>query len=701
MNSVSSFLETPVEYLKRVGPQRAEVLKKELGIFTYSDLLHFFPFRYIDRTRFYKIKEVSEELPYIQLSGKITNPRILGQKRGMRLVAELSDETGVIELVWFQGIKWISKTLRPGIEYIVFGKPSVFNGKFNISHPALEEKTDENMELVKGLQPVYSTTELLKLKGLDSTGILKLQRSLVPLAVNYVNETLPEWITAKLQLMPLKEAMKHIHLPAGNEMLAQAQRRLKFEELFYLQLNMLRQKINREAEVKGFTFSHVGKTFNDFYNIHLPFPLTSAQKKVVKEIRRDMGTGKQMNRLLQGDVGSGKTLVALLNMLIAIDNGYQCCLMAPTEILAVQHFATLKELLAGMPIELDIITGSTKKREKKKLLDKLETGVLHIITGTHALIEDAVKFKRLGLVVIDEQHRFGVAQRARMWQKNETPPHVLVMTATPIPRTLAMTFYGDLDVSVVDEMPPGRKPVKTVHSYDNRRSEVYGFIKKEIEAGRQAYILYPLIEESEKSDLEDLVSGFEEIQKAFPAYRSAMIHGRLKFAEREKIMNLFAKNEIQILVATTVIEVGVNVPNASIILIESAQRFGLSQLHQLRGRVGRSSCQSYCILMTPYKLGSDARARIQTMVQTTDGFEISEQDLKLRGPGDLAGTQQSGVLDLKISDLARDGIIVKQARIIAEEVLAEDRELRLGKNKIIALQLARLEKEKGNWSRIS
>ncbi len=701
MNAGTSFLETPIEYLKGVGPQRAEALKKELSINTFSDLLHFYPFRYVDRTRFYKIKEVKEEMPYIQLCGKITRTEILGEKRRQRLVAELTDDTGTIELVWFQGIKWINKTLSPVTDYIVFGKPAIFNGKYNISHPSIEAGTEENKELLKGLQPVYSATELLKLKGLDSSGILRLQRTLVPQALKHLDETLPAWLIEKLHLLPRREAIRHIHLPANNEMLMQAQRRLKFEELFYLQINLLRHKVLREQAVKGYIFPRVGDHFNEFYNNNLPFPLTTAQKRVVKEIHRDMGTGKQMNRLLQGDVGSGKTLVALLSMLLAIDNGYQCCLMAPTEILAMQHYATLKEFLGNLSVEVDIITGSTKKSGRKKILEKLGAGVLQIIIGTHALVEDAVKFNKLGLVVIDEQHRFGVEQRARLWQKSEAVPHVLIMTATPIPRTLAMTFYGDLNVSVIDEMPPGRKPVKTVHRYDNRRSEVYAFIRKELQQGRQAYIIYPLIDESEKNDLENLVNGYEEVCKAFPMHRTAMIHGKIKLAEREKIMQLFAKNEIHILVATTIIEVGVNVPNAGVILIESAQRFGLSQLHQLRGRVGRSAYQSYCILMTPFKLGADARTRIDTIVRTGDGFEISEQDLRLRGPGDITGTQQSGILDLKISDIARDGVLVSQARIIAGEILNEDPGLTMDKNKIIAQQLFRMDREKGNWSRIS
>ncbi|HWY98019.1 MAG TPA: ATP-dependent DNA helicase RecG, partial [Bacteroidia bacterium] len=667
----------------------------------FRDLFYFFPFRYVDRTRFYKIREVNADMPYIQLCGKIVTVEIIGQKRKQRMVVDLEDDTGRIELIWFQGIRWMSKKLRPGTDYIVFGKPSIFNGKFSISHPSVEEKTEENMRLIKGLQPVYSTTELLKSAGLDSTGILKMQRALVPKAVDHINEALPAYLVDKLRLMPRREAMRNIHLPVNNDLLHKASQRLKFEELFYLQLSLLRSKIGRETTVKGFTFSKVDRYFNEFYNSCLPFPLTDAQKRVVKEIRQDMGRGIQMNRLLQGDVGSGKTLVALLCMLIALDNGFQCCLMAPTEILAIQHFVTLKEFLKDLPVSISLITGSSKKAERNVIQEALEGGQMQIIVGTHALIEDKVKFKNLGLVVIDEQHRFGVAQRARLWQKNEAPPHVLVMTATPIPRTLAMTLYGDLDVSVIDQMPPGRKPIKTVHKFDTKRSEVYAFIKKEIDKGRQAYIIYPLIEESAKMDFENLVNGFEEIKKAFPGHVVGMMHGKIKFAEREKVMQAFAKGDIHILVATTVIEVGVNVPNASIILIESTQRFGLSQLHQLRGRVGRSIYQSYCILMTPYELGADARARVEIMVRTNDGFEISEEDLRLRGPGDITGTQQSGILNLKIAELAKDGQILQQARIIATEILDEDKGLVMEKNRILSEELRKLDKEKGDWSRIS
>jgi len=701
MEKVQSFFDSPITYLKGVGPQRAEFLTKELGIHTFRDLFYFFPFRYVDRTRFYKIKEVNAEMPHIQLCGKIVHVEIIGQKRKQRMVVDLEDDTGKIELIWFQGIKWMSKKLRPGVEYIVFGKPSIFNGKYSISHPSVEENTEENRKLIKGLQPVYSTTEFLKVRGLDSSGILKLQRALVPQAIEHIPEALPSYLIDKLRLMPRREAMRNIHLPVNNETLVKAQQRLKFEELFYLQMGLLRSKIGRETTVKGFTFSKVDKCFNDFYNNYLPFPLTDAQKRVIKEIRSDMGRGIQMNRLLQGDVGSGKTLVALLCMLIALDNGFQCCMMAPTEILATQHFETLKEFLKDMPVTTALITGSTKEAKRRVIHEELESGQMNIVLGTHALIEDRVKFKNLGLVVIDEQHRFGVAQRARLWQKNETPPHILVMTATPIPRTLAMTLYGDLDVSVIDQMPPGRKPIQTVHKYDAKRSEVFAFIKKEIDKGRQAYIIFPLIEESEKLDIENLMQGFEEIKKAFPGHVVGMMHGKIKFAEREKVMQAFALGEVHILVATTVIEVGVNVPNASIILIESSQRFGLSQLHQLRGRVGRSSHQSYCILMTPYELGADARARIEIMVRSNDGFEISEEDLRLRGPGDITGTQQSGILNLKIAELAKDGQILQQARIVATEVLNEDRELKLEKNRILSDELRKLEREKGDWSRIS
>jgi len=698
--SISVF-DSPIEYLKGVGTQRAEVLKKELNIHTFKDLLYFYPFRYVDRTRIYKIKEVNAEMPFIQICGKITHVEITGPKRKERMKVDFEDETGRIELIWFQGINWVSKKLRPDVEYIVFGKPSVFKGKVSISHPSMEEMTKENLEMVKGLQPVYSSTEVLKSRTLDSTSIMKLQRALLSKLEDEITETLPPYMMEKLRLMPRKEALKNIHLPTSIEKLNQAQFRLKFEELFYMQLRLLRNKTEREVTVKGFTFSKVDKYVNDFYHSYLPFPLTKAQKRVIREIRTDTGSGKQMNRLLQGDVGSGKTLVALLCMLIALDNGYQCCMMAPTEILTTQHFATLKEFLKDMPARVALITGSTKESDRKILHEELENGELQIIVGTHALIEDRVKFKNLGLVVIDEQHRFGVNQRARLWSKSDMPPHILVMTATPIPRTLAMTLYGDLDVSTIDEMPPGRIPIKTLHKFDTKRSEVFSFIKKELEKGRQAYVIYPFIEESENSDIENLIHGYEEIQKAFPANTIGMMHGRMKFVDRERTMKKFVAGEIQILVATTVIEVGVNVPNASIILIESAQKFGLSQLHQLRGRVGRSTYQSYCILMTPYERGTDARARINIMVATNDGFEISEEDLRLRGPGDMMGTQQSGILDLKIANLAKDSNVLRQARIIASEILAEDKNLRLDKYRLLAEQLKQIDKEKGDWSRIS
>jgi ATP-dependent DNA helicase RecG len=697
----TSILDTPIEYLKGVGSLRADALKKELNIHTFKDLLYFYPFRYVDRTRIYKIKEVNAEMPFIQICGKITHVEITGPKRQQRMMVDFADDTGRIELIWFQGITWVSKNLRPNVEYIVFGKPSVFRGILTISHPSMEEMTPENLEMVKGLQPVYSSTETLKSKTLDSTGIMRLERTLLSKLEDEIKETMPTYMLEKLRLMPRKEALKNIHLPANVDKLNQAQFRLKFEELFYMQLRLLRNKSEREVTVKGFVFSKVDKYVNDFYRTYLPFPLTEAQKRVIREIRSDMGSGKQMNRLLQGDVGSGKTLVALLCMLIALDNGFQCCMMAPTEILATQHFATLKEFLKDMPVTVKLITGSTKESNRKILHEELENGTLQIIVGTHALIEDRVKFKNLGLVVIDEQHRFGVNQRARLWAKSELPPHILVMTATPIPRTLAMTLYGDLDVSVIDEMPPGRIPIKTLHKFDTKRSEVFSFIKKELEKGRQAYVIYPFIEESENSDIENLIHGYEEIQKAFPANTIGMMHGRIKFVDREKTMKAFAANQIQILVATTVIEVGVNVANASIILIESAQKFGLSQLHQLRGRVGRSTYQSYCILMTPHERGADARARINIMVATNDGFEISEEDLRLRGPGDMMGTQQSGILDLKIANLAKDSTILRQARIIASEILNEDKNLGAEKNRLLAEQLKQMDKERGDWSRIS
>lgn len=701
---MSSFLDTPIEYLKGVGPPRADLLKKELQIFTFGDLLTFYPFRYVDRTKFYKVKEIKEELPYVQLRGKIVSMRTEGKPRAQRLIVLFADTSGSIELVWFQGVKWIAEKLKKGPEYVVFGKPNLYKNTFNIPHPEIEEVSDENTKLASALQSVYNSTEKLKTKGLDTRGIARLQKALVEQLSGKVQETLSAVTLSKYKMLSREEAMKHIHFPANPEMLEKARFRLKFEELFFVQLKLLKLKLIRQKNFKGFTFGKVGEHFNNFYNNHLPFPLTGAQKRVIKEIRADIGSGKQMNRLLQGDVGSGKTVVALMTALIAIDNGFQACIMAPTEILANQHFETISELLRGMDLNVGLLTGSSKSKARKVLHEKLQSGEMHIVIGTHALIEEDVKFNNLGLVIIDEQHRFGVGQRARLWKKNElNVPHILVMTATPIPRTLAMTLYGDLDVSVIDEMPPGRKPISTVHRFDSQRLRVFGFMKEQIRLGRQVYVVYPLIEESEKLDLKNLYDGYEAMARDFPEpeYRISIVHGKMKSADKDFEMRRFLKKETHIMVATTVIEVGVNVPNASVMVIESAERFGLSQLHQLRGRVGRGADQSYCILLTSFKLSSDARLRIDTMCRTNDGFEIAETDLKLRGPGDLAGTQQSGIVDLKISDLARDGQILQSARVAALDVLEHDPEMAGQENVNVRAHYEYLNRNRPNWSRIS
>jgi ATP-dependent DNA helicase RecG len=698
-----SFLYTPIEYLKGVGPQKAELLKKELQIFTFNDLLTHYPFRYVDRTRFYNIREINADMPYVQLRGKITHYEIIGQNRGKRLIATFSDHTGSVELVWFQGYKWIGQKLKPDTEFVVFGKATVFNGKLNIPHPEIEEVSDENTRLASALQPVYNSTEKLKNFALDTKGIGRLQKLLVPAIATKVAETLPLYLTSKLRFISREEAFKNIHFPHNADLLAKAELRLKFEELFFVQLKLLKLKLIRQKDYKGFRFEKVGEHLNSFYENHLPFPLTNAQKRVLKEIRADMALGKQMNRLLQGDVGSGKTLVALMVMLIGLDNGFQACLMAPTEILATQHFNTISELLRPMNITVGLLKGSSKVSERKRIHAQLQSGGLAILIGTHALIEDEVQFKNLGVVIIDEQHRFGVAQRARLWKKNSSPPHVLVMTATPIPRTLAMTLYGDLDVSVIDELPPGRKPVTTVHRYESQRLRVIGFMKEQIALGRQVYVVYPLIEESEKLDLQNLMEGYENIIKAFPLpeYKVSIVHGKMKAAVKDFEMQRFVKRETQIMIATTVIEVGVNVPNASVMIIENAERFGLSQLHQLRGRVGRGADQSYCILMSSYKVSNEGKVRIETMTGTNDGFEIAEVDLRLRGPGDLAGTQQSGVLDLRIADLAKDQQILQLARNCVTELLADDPNLEKPEHLSVRNHMDTLNKDRPNWSRIS
>jgi ATP-dependent DNA helicase RecG len=701
----STFLNTPIEYLKSVGPQKAEILKKELRIFKYADLLAFYPFRYVDRTKFYKVKEINADLPFVQLRGKITNTKMVGEKRAQRFVATFADETGSLELVWFQGAKWIAEKIKPHVtnEYIVFGRPSVFNGIFNISHPEIDLVSAENTTFASSLQAVYNSTEKLKSRSLDSKGIARLQKSLVLLIKKNIPETLSNAIIERFQMLSREEAVKQIHFPQNPEMLKKAEFRLKFEELFFIQLKLLKQKGLREKTFRGFVFSKVGDYFNNFYNNYLPFQLTNAQKRVIKEIRLDMGSGKQMNRLLQGDVGSGKTLVALMNILICMDNGFQACLMAPTEILANQHFETISKLLKPLNINVGLLTGSKKVKERRVIHEQLQSGEMQILIGTHALLEDVVQFKNIGLVVIDEQHRFGVAQRAKMWNKNTQSPHMLIMSATPIPRTLAMTLYGDLDVSVIDELPPGRKPIQTVHRFDTHRDRVFGFMKDQIAIGRQIYVVYPLIKESEKMDYKDLMDGFESISRAFPLpkYNVSVVHGQMKAEAKDFEMQRFVRGETNIMVATTVIEVGVDVPNASAMVIESAERFGLSQLHQLRGRVGRGAEQSYCILMTSFKLSHDGKLRMDTMVRTNDGFEIADVDLKLRGPGDMSGTIQSGVLDLNIADLAKDAQILHAARNMAIELLSEDPNLENPENSNIAYQFAITNNSRTNWSRIS
>lgn len=701
----SNFLNTPIEYLKGVGPQKADILKKELNVFTYEHLLTYYPFRYVDRTKFYKINEINADLPYVQIRGKIVSVETIGAKRAKRLVVKFTDGSGVIELVWFQGIKWMMDKLTPGgtNEYVIFGKPSLFGSKINIAHPEMDPVSAENTTLASALQPVYNTTEKMKAKGLDTKGVARLQKALVGQIKNNIPEILSKQIIERFQLISKEQALMQIHLPQNPEMLKKAEFRLKFDELFFIQLKLLRQKTVREKTYRGYQFTKVGSYFNDFFSHHLPFQLTNAQKRVIKEIRYDMGSGKQMNRLLQGDVGSGKTLVALMSMLISLDNDFQACLMAPTEILANQHYETISALLEPLNVNVGLLTGSTKSSERKRLHSQLQSGEMKILIGTHALLEDEVQFKNIGLVVIDEQHRFGVAQRARMWKKNDQPPHVLIMSATPIPRTLAMTLYGDLDVSIIDEMPPGRKPIQTTHRFDSARERVFGFMKEQIALGRQIYVVYPLIKESEKMDYKDLMDGYESITRAFPLpqYQVSIVHGQMKPDAKDYEMQRFVKGETHIMVATTVIEVGVNVPNASVMVIESAERFGLSQLHQLRGRVGRGAEQSYCILMTGNKLSADGKLRMETMCRTNDGFEIADVDLRLRGPGDMAGTQQSGVLDLHLADLAKDAQILHAARNIALELITEDSNLEKPENAPIAYHLAMMKKTNINWSRIS
>ena len=697
----SEFFSTSIEYLKGVGPQRADLLKKEAGIFIFSDLLNYFPFRYVDRTKFYLIKDVHPDLPYVQLKGKLVSIVIVGEKRKRRLVGKLQDATGSIELVWFAGIKWLKESLQLNKDYIVFGRITEFNGKINMPHPEMELLEEAEKSVASSLQPVYPAIEKLKSRGLDSRGILRLQKTLHQ-QLPQIPEVLPQAIIDSFRLLSRHESYTNIHFPLNAEKLQKAEFRLKFEEFFFLQLRLLTNKMNRVEKSHGKKFSKVGENFNHFYKVKLPFPLTEAQKRVIREIRTDCGSGKQMNRLLQGDVGSGKTVVALLSMLIAIDNGYQACLMAPTEILATQHGETITEMLKGMNLNVALLTGSTKKSQRKILLEELKNGNIHILIGTHALIEDNVEFKNLGLAVVDEQHRFGVAQRAQLHLKGAGEVNVLVMTATPIPRTLAMTLYGDLDVSVIDELPPGRKPIRTEHRTDSNRLAVWGFMKKQIKEGRQIYIVYPLIEESAKLDLKNLEEGYAAICHDFPMpeYKVSIVHGKMKTSDKDFEMQRFVRGETNIMVATTVIEVGVNVPNASVMIIESAERFGLSQLHQLRGRVGRGASQSYCILMTRDGLGNESYRRIKTMCSTNDGFKIAEVDLQLRGAGDIEGTQQSGNLLLKIANLATDGTILQAARDAAMKTLNEDPHLQKPENAMISKKLIMIMRGEFQWGRV-
>lgn len=690
-----------IKYLSGVGPHKAAVLNKELEIYSLHDLLYYFPYKYVDRSRIYYIHEIDGNMPYIQLKGKILGFETFGEGRQRRLLAHFSDGTGVVDLVWFQGIKYVTNKYKLHEEYIVFGKPTVFNGRINVAHPDIDSPADLKLSSM-GLQPYYNTTEKMKRSFLNSHAIEKMMATVIGQIQEPLSETLSPKLIADHHLMSLTDALRNIHFPSNPELLRKAQYRLKFEELFYVQLNILRYAKDRQRKYRGYVFETVGEIFNTFYSKNLPFELTGAQKRVLREIRQDVGCGKQMNRLLQGDVGSGKTLVALMSMLMAQDNGFQACMMAPTEILANQHYDTIRELLFGMDVRVELLTGSVKGKKREAILAGLLTGDVHILIGTHAVIEDTVNFASLGLAVIDEQHRFGVAQRARLWSKSVQPPHVLVMTATPIPRTLAMTLYGDLDVSVIDELPPGRKPIATIHQFDNRRESLYRSVRKQIEEGRQVYIVYPLIKESEKIDLKNLEEGYLHICEEFPDCKVCKVHGKMKPAEKDAQMQLFISGDAQIMVATTVIEVGVNVPNASVMIIENAERFGLSQLHQLRGRVGRGADQSYCILVTTYKLTEETRKRLEIMVRTNDGFEIAEADLKLRGPGDLEGTQQSGIaFDLKIADIARDGQLLQYVRTIAEEITDADPGGVLPENAILWQQLRALRKTNVNWAAIS
>ncbi len=697
---MTGFFVTPIEYLKGVGPQRALMLNKELNVFTFGDLIQYYPFRYEDRTKFYFINEINEEMPFVQIKGKIVKKELIGDGAKKRLVAQFTDGIGTIELVWFQGISWVSDKIKPGLDLVVFGKPNRFGSKYSIAHPELEPLTTQN-EKGNFLQPVYPLTEKLKARQFDNKVLLKLQQELLVLAKDRFRETLPEKILSQKKFISKKEAMINIHFPQGIELLSKAQQRLKFEELFYIQLRLLKLKLVRQEKYRGQVFNNAS-LLTKFYNDHLPFQLTEAQKRVIKEIYSDFKNGKQMNRLLQGDVGSGKTIVGFVCILIAIGSGAQATLMAPTEILAQQHYKSLKKYSDEMGIQISLLTGSVKKSARKVIHEGLQNGETKILIGTHALLEEEVQFNNLGLAIIDEQHRFGVAQRSKLWEKNkDTHPHVLVMTATPIPRTLAMTLYGDLDISVIDQLPAGRKPIKTIHNFDSHRLRINQFMREQISLGRQIYMVYPLIDESEKLDLKHLMDGYESVCRAFPDVAISIVHGKMKPQAKDYEMARFVKGETSIMVATTVIEVGVDVPNATVMIIENAERFGLSQLHQLRGRVGRGAEQSYCILMTDYKLGQDSKVRLETMVRTNNGFEIAETDLKLRGPGDLMGTQQSGVLDLLIADLGKDTHILQEARETAIEILNDDPDLLKSENAVIKIQIESMRKSAINWSRIS
>lgn len=690
-----------IKFLPGVGPQRAKLLGEELQIHTLRDLLYTFPYKHIDRSRLYYIHELTADMPYVQIRGQILSFETEGEGRKRRLIAHFTDGRSIVDLIWFNGIKYVTSAYKTRTDYIVFGKPGMFNGRINIAHPDVEAADSLRLNTM-GLQPYYHTTEKMKRAGLNSRSLEHFMATLFEKLDFPIPETLPSYLVESLNLVSLDEALRHLHYPTGAEDLRKAQLRLKFEELFYIQLNIIKYTRDRRRKYLGHVFGRVGELFHEFYEKNLPFELTGAQKRVIREMRQDMGSGRQMNRLLQGDVGSGKTLVALMSMLIALDNGFQACIMAPTEILAEQHYVTFQKMLFGLPVRVELLTGTVKGKRRQAVLEGLEQGDVRILVGTHAILEDAVNFKNLGMVVIDEQHRFGVAQRARLWTKNTCPPHVLVMTATPIPRTLAMTLYGDLDVSVIDELPPGRKPIQTIHQFDNRRENLYRGIRAQLNEGRQVYVVYPLIKESEKMDIKNLEDGYEQLCRDLPEYRISRVHGKMKAAEKEAEMQAFVSGETQILVATTVIEVGVNVPNASVMVIENAERFGLAQLHQLRGRVGRGAEQSYCILVTKYQLSENTRKRIGIMTETNDGFEIAEADLKLRGPGDLEGTQQSGVsFTLRLANLARDGQILQLARDTAEKVLDEDPHCAASGNEVIWKRLNKLRRESVNWGSIS